>query len=199
MRMAAPSRLRLLHDRTCTPAAARAARMCALARRAQASAVASQRRRATAQRVGLIIGTSPTRADRWPKTASPASAAQGRLVQLAAARPQTSQPFRANLLGGFKLEARRAKHIAQHAQRLPGRTGVAQRLDHAVERLQRPSILTKAPDVSVNGAIGSITSAYCSARPAEGGHRHHHLGLLHGLQRAVRIGLSQSSSVFSST
>ena len=41
-----------------------------------------------------------------------------------------------HLLGGLLAEAAQAEQVAQHAQHLPGRTGLCQRLDHGVEALQ---------------------------------------------------------------
>ena len=54
-----------------------------------------------------------------------------------------------------------SEHRAQHAQHLPARARLAERLHDAVEAPARgPSQLTNVPAVSVNGAIGSSTSAY---------------------------------------
>ena len=55
------------------------------------------------------------------------------------------------------------EHVTEHAQDLPARTGFAQRATTPLKPCTRPSALTKVPEVSVKGAIGSSASAVSAA------------------------------------
>jgi hypothetical protein len=63
-----------------------------------------------------------------------------------------------HILRSFKIKTRQIQQIGQHAQHFPGRAGFAQGANTAWKLCNRPSALTKLPEVSVNGAMGSSTS-----------------------------------------
>ena len=88
-------------------------------------------------------------------------------------------------LGGLLLEAGQLQQVAQHAQHLPARTGLAQRRT-PWKLCTRPSALTKVPAVSVNGAIGSNTSASSTAAISKGGQATTISAAIRGLQPSRR-------------
>ncbi len=136
---------------------ARSAAPAAASRRRSAAATArgapagrrngSGRRRrapsATAPLVGFAMGDAACRWRAWPRSRRRTAATR--------ARPRSSRN---------RIRAARAANRGRAAPSTPGRVSPSG-FTTPLHACARPSQLTKVPAVSVNGLIGSSTSAYC--------------------------------------
>jgi hypothetical protein len=92
-------------------------------------------------------------------------------------------------LAGFVGEAAQIQNVAQNAQHLPGRTGVALGLDHTVEALHAAFGIDEGAGGFGEGSNGQHHVGVFQGRGVlESGHEDHQAGLFEGGQDQLRVG-----------